>query len=120
MAGKTAERSQTQPCPDGQAPSLIGDWRAGRYGRTAALLAGGLTCGFLWEFWNYWAVAKWTYNLPFLAGLEPYKLFEMPLPGFSGFPPFALECWAVFQTIVLLGNRLGLRSEPLPDDDVIL
>jgi len=24
------------------------------------------------------------------------KLFEMPLPGYLGFPPFALECYAMY------------------------
>ncbi len=102
------------------APSLIADWRAGRYGRTAALLAGGLLCGFFWEFWNYWAGAKWTYNLPFLGPLEGAKLFEMPLPGFAGFPPFALECWVAFQTIALVAARIRPGAvEPLPDDAIL-
>ncbi len=105
----------------GRVPSLIGDWQAGRFGRSASLMAAGLTCGFLWEFWNYWAAAKWTYDLPFLGALERYKLFEMPLLGFSGFAPFALECWVAFQSILLVLDRLGLRlAEPLPDDDAVL
>jgi hypothetical protein len=103
------------------APSLIGDWRAGRPGRTLALMAGGATCAFLWEFWNYWAAAKWTYHLPFLGAFEEVRYFEMPLPGLLGFAPFALECWVLFQTVVLALDRLGLRlAEPLPDADSIL
>ncbi len=103
------------------APSLIGDWRAGRWGRTLALAAGGLTCGILWEFWNYWAAAKWIYNLPFLGPLEQYKVFEMPLPGFAGFPPFAHECWVAFQTILLVTAAVRRRlAEPLPDHDAVL
>ncbi|MHC4415800.1 MAG: hypothetical protein ACYS0G_10995 [Planctomycetota bacterium] len=102
-------------------PTLIGDWQAGRWGRTLSLMAGGLTCGFLWEFWNFWAAAKWTYDLPFLGPLEPYKAFEMPLVGFSGFLPFALECWVAFQTILLLMTKAKLRVfEPLPDDDAVM
>lgn len=97
------------------APSIIGDWRAGRYGRTVALLVAGLACGLLWEFWNYWAAAKWTYQLPFLGHLEAYRLFEMPLLGFLGFPPFAVECWVMFQTVLFLGSKLRPRLvEPLP------
>jgi hypothetical protein len=105
----------------GAVPTLIGDWRAGRWGRTLSLMAGGLACGFFWEFWNYWAGAKWTYHLPFLGPLQGQRLFEMPWPGFGGFPPFALECWVVFQTILLVlrGLRPGL-VEPLPDDDAVL
>lgn len=97
-------------------PSLVGDLREGRYGRAVALMAGGLTCGLLWEFWNYWAVAKWTYSLPFLGPLERYRYFEMPVAGLAGFPPFALECWAAFQFVVTLAERIGLgAAEPLPD-----
>ena len=54
--------------------------------------AGG-ACGLLWEFWNYWAATKWTYTVPYLGGV---KLFEMPVLGFLGFPPFAVECWAMY------------------------
>jgi hypothetical protein len=104
----------------GRTPTLIADWQAGRWGRTVALMLGGLTCGFFWEFWNYWAAAKWTYDLPFLGALEQHRLFEMPLPGFAGFLPFALECWVVFQTILLALGGLRLRwAEPLPDDAVL-
>ncbi len=60
------------------APSIIGDWRAGRFGRTVALMAAGAVCGLLWEFWNYWALTKWTYHLPFVGAIEHYKYFEMP------------------------------------------
>lgn len=103
------------------APSLIADWQAGRWGRTVALGAGGATCGLLWEFWNYWATAKWTYNLPFLGPLEGYRYFEMPLLGLLGFPPFALECWVMFQSVVLVLDRLGLGlAEPLPDRETII
>ncbi len=103
------------------APSLFADWAAGRWGRTLSLAAAGLVCGLLWEFWNYWATAKWTYDLPFLGPLESLRYFEMSLPGMAGFAPFALECWVMFQTVAALLVRLGLRRiEPLPDHDTIL
>ncbi len=103
------------------APSIIADWRAGRYGRTLALFAGGATCGFCWEFWNYWALAKWTYHLPFLGAAGEYRYFEMPWLGFLGFLPFALECWVMLNTIIVVLERCGLRvAEPLPDEHAIL
>lgn len=96
-------------------PSILGDWRRGRYGRTASLMIGGAVCGLMWEFWNYWAMAKWTYNLPFLGSLESISYFEMPAIGFLGFLPFALECWAMVQSILWMAHKLGLRRiEPLP------
>jgi hypothetical protein len=103
------------------APSIVGDWKAGRWGRTAALMAGGATCGLLWEFWNYWAVAKWTYNLPFLGPWEAYRYFEMPLIGFLGFLPFGVACWVMFQSILAGLRRIGLAGAALPaGEDVIL
>ncbi|HEY2932556.1 MAG TPA: hypothetical protein VGK99_12500 [Acidobacteriota bacterium] len=57
------------------------------------LLASGLICGFFWEFWNYWAGAKWVYSLPYL---QFPRIFEMPLAGYLGFPPFTMECWLTF------------------------
>ena len=102
------------------APSILGDWRQGRWGRTVSLMVGGAVCGLLWEFWNYWAVAKWTYNLPFLGSLEHIAYFEMPALGFLGFLPFALECWVMVQSILWLARRLGMRRiEPLPSEDSV-
>ena len=103
------------------APSVIGDWRAGRFGRTLSLMAGGAICGLCWEFWNYWAVAKWTYDLPFLGSWEQYRYFEMPWLGFLGFPAFAVECWVVLNTAMLVFSPPALRLvEPLPDDAAVL
>jgi hypothetical protein len=80
----------------------------------------GLVCGLLWEFWNYWAAAKWTYNLPFLGSLEHVRYFEMPVLGLLGFLPFGPSCWVMFQLVVAIAGRLGLRVEPLPSDDSLL
>jgi hypothetical protein len=73
--------------------AIRGDLVDKQPGRLINLLAAGLICGFLWEFWNYWARAKWIYNVP----VPPHvKLFEMPLAGFGGFPPFAVECFVMY------------------------
>jgi len=55
-------------------PSLIGDFRQGRRSRFYALLLAGFVCGWLWEFWNYWAAAKWHYIFPMF---QQWKIFEM-------------------------------------------
>ena len=80
-------------------PSLEGDLAAGRRGRMYSLLCSGWTCGWLWESWNYWAGAKWHYIFPMFQQL---KIFEMPAPGFLGFPPFALECFAMYASAAAL------------------
>lgn len=71
-------------------PSLLGDWERGSARRFVRLLLAGLICGLLWETWNFWAVGKWVYTVPFLSET---KLFEMPPLGFLGFPPLAVAGW---------------------------
>jgi hypothetical protein len=73
--------------------SLWRDWRAGRRDRLINLALSGVLCGLLWEFWNYWSRAKWHYTVPIM---EELKIFEMPLPGYFGFPAFALECFTMY------------------------
>jgi hypothetical protein len=98
-------------------PGMFRDWQAGWYGRTLAAFAGGLLCGLLWEFWSYWALAKWVYHLTFLGPLEQIRYFEMPVIGLLGFIPFGLECWVMWQTL-----RIPLDGlvEPLPDERSLL
>ena len=72
--------------------------------RAAALLGSGLLCGVLWEVWNFWAGTKWHYTVPIM---EDWKVFEMPLPGYLGFPPFALECFTMYVFVRLMFQRLG-------------
>jgi len=73
--------------------SIIGDLVRGDWRRLLSLLASGFVCGFLWEFWNYWALSKWTYTVPYFGN---FKIFEMPVLGYLGFPPFAVECWVIY------------------------
>jgi hypothetical protein len=74
-------------------PSIFGDLGRGDWRRLWALLVSGFVCGVLWEFWNYWAISRWTYTVPFFGNV---KIFEMPVLGFFGFPPFAVECWVMY------------------------
>lgn len=84
-------------------PSLLRDWERGVYTKLGCLLAAGWVCGILWEFWNYWAGARWLYVFPIA---QNWKVFQMPAPGFAGFPPFAVECWVLFETLRVLKARL--------------
>jgi hypothetical protein len=70
--------------------------------RIWSLMLGGLLCGLMWEFWNYWAGSKWSYSVPLLG---KWKVFEMPLLGFLGFPPFALECWIMYHLLRAIPRR---------------
>lgn len=93
-------------------PSISSDLARGDWRRLWGLLLSGLVCGGLWEFWNYWAITKWTYTVPFFGNV---KLFEMPVLGFLGFPPFALECWVMYIFL-----RSLLQALPRETRDIIV
>ena len=84
---------------------LAGDWRF-----LVTLPLAGICCGFFWEMWNYPALPKWYYTVPFFDG-GPH-LFEMPLPGYSGYLPFALELFAMYQFVLLLAGLVLRRRLP--------
>jgi hypothetical protein len=64
-----------------------GDWRT-----ILSLALGALMCGFFWEMWNYYSFPKWIYHIP---GPAFFHIFEMPLLGYGGYVPFALELYAL-------------------------
>ena len=64
-----------------------GDWR----GVVAASMA-ALVCGWFWEMWNYFSLAKWEYSVPLV---HRFLIFEMPLLGYGGYLPFGLECMVI-------------------------
>jgi hypothetical protein len=88
--------------------SWLADLARGDASTVLALLAAGAVCGVLWEFWNYWAATKWTYTVPYLGHV---KVFEMPVLGYLGFPPFALECYAMYHWV---RGVLRWPGEPAP------
>lgn len=73
--------------------SLWAGWLAGDKMKTYRLMIAGLICGFLWESWNAPAQAKWVYQIPHFHFCQ---IFEMPLLGYLGFIPFALECSIIY------------------------
>ncbi|MCP4654891.1 MAG: DUF4332 domain-containing protein [bacterium] len=92
------------------APSFLRDLERGRGGRLVRLLLGGLGAGVVWELFNYWARCKWIYTVP---GFEEWKLFEMPILGFLGFPVLAVAAVS-FYAMVCHFLRGG-RSWEAPD-----
>jgi hypothetical protein len=74
------------------------DWRP-----VVSLALGALICGFFWEFWNYYSYPKWTYHTP---GVNFFHVFEMPLLGYIGYLPFALELFALGH--LLRGPKLNV------------
>ncbi len=88
--------------------SLMRDWERGDPKKFLLLLTAGLACGILWEFWNFWARSKWVYTVPFFDQL---KGFEMPPLGFLGFPPFAVECYVIYNFISLFRHKRGWERD---------
>jgi len=66
---------------------VLGDWRNVGCWAFAAVI-----CGFFWELWNVYSLAKWVYTVPFV---QRWQVFEMPLLGYTGYLPFGLECGLV-------------------------
>ncbi len=89
---------------------LTQDIIRGRWRQALIIGAAGITCGLLWEFWNFWAYPKWEYEVP-LLGFG--KVFEMPILGYGGYVPFA---WSVAQTVrladLMIERWRGLRRRP--------
>jgi hypothetical protein len=79
-----------------------GDWRT-----VVSLALGGLACGFFWEMWNYYSFPKWIYHIPGAAFL---RIFEMPLLGYGGYIPFALELYILRDFFWPSGPRLAQDS----------
>jgi len=78
--------------------SLLKDLEGENPRKIYLLLVAGLICGLLWEFWNFWSLSKWIYTVPFF---EEMKGFEMPVLGFLGFPPFAIQAYVMYNFISL-------------------
>jgi hypothetical protein len=78
------------------ARSIAGQVATGRWDTVLVLFAAGLTCGVFWEMWNYWSMPKWVYDVPHVGVL---KVFEMPILGYGGYFPFALEVYAAYHVL---------------------
>ena len=74
-------------------PSIIGHLKNRKLIVPLSLLLAGIVLGFFWEFWNYWAIPKWTYDIPFVGF---FKIFEMPILGYLGYLPFSFELYAMY------------------------
>ncbi len=84
--------------------SLTGRVLKGERQELLCLLTSGLALGLWWELWNYPAPARWIYTLPIL---NFGKIFEMPILGYLGFPPFAAECAIMHTFLEAVNRRLG-------------
>ena len=87
-------------------PSIVGHLKDRKLAIPLSLLLAGIIMGFFWEFWNYWAIPKWTYDVPFVGF---FKIFEMPILGYLGYFPFSFELYAMYWFI----RSLFIKKEHL-------
>ena len=92
-----------------KAVTLLADLERGDWGNFLGWISAGLTAGFLWEFWNYWAGSHWEYSLPYL---NFWRVFQMPVFGFLGFLSFALEIFAIWNLVLAVQKRVK-KSGPV-------
>ena len=81
-----------------------GDWRLVISAALAALF-----CGWFWEMWNFFSLARWEYSVPLV---QRFHVFEMPVLGYAGYLPFGLECLAV---CLLIRELPGISAAHRPD-----
>ena len=85
-----------------------GDWRP-----VIALWLGVLLTAFFWEMWNYYSYPKWIYHVP--SG-DWFHIFEMPLLGYGGYLPFALELYALYHLVNgWFGNKADTYLRVTPE-----
>lgn len=90
--------------------SLLAQLARGDARLIVALGLGALLCGFFWEMWNFFAMPKWYYTVPFVGFA---KIFEMPILGYGGYLSFAWELYALYH---LAWNKLGRTPRALMMD----
>lgn len=71
-----------------------------------------MSCGFLRELWNCWALTRWTCTVPCWGEV---RLFEMPVLGYLGFAAFELEAFAMYHFLAsLVSPGAGAAGEATP------
>jgi len=77
-------------------PHIFSGEGCGKWHRVVSAALAALVCGFFWEMWNYFSLAKWEYAIPFV---HRFQIFEMPILGYAGYLPFGVEGIVVGQMI---------------------
>jgi hypothetical protein len=82
----------------------LSEMAAGRWSPVLSSAVAALFCGFFWEMWNYYSLARWEYGIPFV---NRFKIFEMPILGYAGYLPFGLECVVIEELVKQWINNLN-------------
>ncbi len=74
---------------------------SGDYTPVVSYALSALCCGFFWELFNMYSLARWEYSIPYV---QVCHIFEMPVLGYAGYLPFGLECALIIHIIY---NHIG-------------
>jgi hypothetical protein len=86
--------------------TFLADLESKNWTRIWSWILAGLVAGFFWELWNSFAGSHWEYSLPYL---DFWRIFHMPVFGYTGFMPFALEIFAFYQLFRWMQKKLEKR-----------
>lgn len=78
-------------------PHTFAGVKNGDYTLVVAYAVASLLCGFFWEMFNFYSLARWQYAIPYVQVLH---LFEMPVLGYAGYLPFGLECGLIIGLVL--------------------
>lgn len=84
-------------------PSFIEEISQGRLTKISAVAIATLMTGFWWELWNSYSMPKWTYSVPYVGA---FKIFEMPILGFLGYPFFGLEVYTFTNFVLGIAKKI--------------
>jgi hypothetical protein len=93
-------------------PSWLRETGRGRYRLALACMVATFVTGICWEFWNFYSMPKWYYTIPYVGF---WKVFEMPLLGYFGYPFFGLTIFSYSAVLLYLFGKENIieifRSE---------
>jgi hypothetical protein len=101
-------------------PSFLRLLESGQCRLVVSIMVATLFTGVWWEAWNYYSLPKWVYTIPYVGF---WKIFEMPLLGYLGYPFFGLIVFTyaglinsilLKRTLVDLFDRSLIRSHVEP------
>lgn len=88
-------------------PFELGGISKGNWSYLLGWAFAALICGFFWEMWNYYSMSKWIYQVPYL---HVFKVFEMPIAGYTGYLAFGLECAMAVEIMRWASESLRLED----------
>jgi hypothetical protein len=79
--------------------TILSSLEDGDWSRIIQFSLAALVCGLFWEMWNEFSLPQWKYSIPWVGR---FRIFEMPILGYSGYLSFGWECAAVGKYLMKL------------------